>query len=217
MDAYRAFRDETLSGILTDAFANRSARLLEVGCGTGLSLRHLARTSKSFALFGMDASETMLRHAAQNASDVNTPLKLSLGDALKLPFADEQFDVVLATRFIHQFGHDVKQQLWSEFRRVTRRGGVLIVEFYARPYHWIRFHSRARKGRSREAYFLHYPSRAEVREIVGDHFDLYPLRLAGSRVITRLVGPAAARRITSRLGTLGGGVLLDEYFVVARK
>lgn len=216
MDAYRAFRDETLVGILTEEFKDRSTRLLEVGCGTGLSLQHLARSCNSFSLFGMDASETMLRQAAQKTSIIETPLKLTLGDALKLPFGDAQFDVVLATRFIHQFPHDVKKQLWTEFRRVARRGGILIIEFYARPYHWIRYFSGARKGRSREAYFLHYPSRAEVTDIVQDPFRVYPLRLAGARAITRVIGPAGARRITRTLGEAAGGIFLDEYFVVAR-
>jgi len=215
MDAYRALRDETLLGILTSALQGRRARLLEVGCGTGLSLQFLARTVSSLSLFGMDASETMLRQAAQKLPGAKTP-RLALGDALRLPFAAGQFDAVLATRFIHQFRHDVKKQLWNEFRRVARRDGILIVEFYARPYHWMRYYTPARKGRSRHAYFLHYPSSAEVREIVGGPFEIHPLRLAGARAITRLIGAEAMRGMTRHLGTLGRGMLLDEYFVVAR-
>ena len=216
MDAYRSLRDETLRAILSSALQDRHGRLLEVGCGTGLSLQFLARTLPSLSLFGMDASETMLRQAAQKFPGADTPLHLALADALKLPFGDGEFDAVLATRFIHQFGHDVKKQLWNEFRRVARRDGVLIVEFYARPYHWIRYYSRARKGRSRDSYFLHYPSAKEVREIAGTACDVRPPRRAAARAMTRLIGPAATRGMTTRLGTLAGGILLDEYFVVAR-
>ena len=217
MESYRAFRDDTLLSILKDSFGTTPLKILEVGCGTGLTLQFLARSSARYSLFGVDASDTMLGQAATKASALANAPKLSLGDAGKLPYRDESFDVVFATRFIHQFSHVVKQQLWAEFRRVTRNGGLLVVEFYARPYHWLRYFSGARKGRSEEAYFRHYPSSAEVREIVGGRPQVYPLRLAGTRVIAAAVGDQALRRATTIAGQIGGSLLLDEYFVAARK
>lgn len=217
MESYRAFRDDTLLGILKGGFSDRQVRLLEVGCGTGLTLDYLARQSNQYSLYGIDASDTMLKQASQKASGRGNRPKLALGDASRLPFEPCLFDVVIATRFIHQFPHETKRRLWQEFERVTRPGGLMVVEFYARPYHWFRYYLGARKGRSRDGYFLHYPSRAQVREIVGDVFHIYPLRLPGSRLIAGALGERVVRRATTIGGHLAGGVLLDEYFLVARK
>ena len=165
----------------------------------------------------MDASETMVAEAARKNPGLPNRPKLALGDAARLPYGDGLFDVVFTTRFIHQFAHGAKQDLWRECQRLVRPGGLLIMEFYARPYHWLRYYLGARKGRSEEAYFQHYPSMQEVREIAGDGLEIYPLRLPGSRAIDKMLGDTAMRRLTTLAGHVGGALLLDEYFVVARR
>ena len=217
MDSYRAFRNDTLLAILRGAFGERPLRILEVGCGTGPSLTYLAQSATSYQLFGLDASDTMLAQAAKNSSGYDNRPKLVLGDAGRLPFTNGTFDAMYATRFIHQFPHQTKQQIYEEFRRVVRPGGIVIIEFYARPYHWLRYYLGARKGRSEEAYFHHYPSTREVRAIVGERVQVYPLRLPGSRVLARVLGDAAVRRMTRLAGQASRGLILDEYFVVARQ
>ena len=217
MDSYREFRNDTLLAILTHAFGDKRLRVLEVGCGTGLSLEFLAKSAPPHALFGLDASDTMLRQAAEKASALSNRPKLVVSDAAHLPYSDGFFDVVFATRFIHQFRHHVKRQLWQEFQRVVRQDGLVVLEFYARPYHWLRYHLGARKGRTREAYFHHYPSRAEVEDIVRGSFDIYPLRLPGARIVAGALGEVLLRRATRLSGRAFGEIFLDEYFVAGKK
>jgi SAM-dependent methyltransferase len=217
MGSYRAFRNDTLLRIIKDAFGAQPLRVLEVGCGTGLSLEFLAQAVTRYSLFGLDASETMLRQAALKGSVLEDPPKLVLGDAVRLPYSRDLFDVVFATRFIHQFPHEVKRGLWEEFRRVVRPGGLIVLEFYARPYHWLRYYLGARKGRTRDAYFQHYPSLNDVRNIVGEPIQIHPLRLLGSRIVRTALGERLERRATRAGGRILGGVLLDEYFIAARK
>jgi ubiquinone/menaquinone biosynthesis C-methylase UbiE len=216
MGGYRDFRNQTLLSILNEAFGPASLRVLEVGCGTGLTLQFLSRTSRDYSLFGIDVSDTMLLQAAEKGAALENRPKLSIGDADRLPYRDRFFDVVFATRFIHQFSHSAKQQLWREFQRVTRKDGLIVLEFYARPYHRLRYYLGGRKGRSAEAYFSHYPTRKEVREIVSDAPQIYPLRLPGARVIASALGENVLRRATSVIGRATGGLLIDEYFVAAR-
>jgi SAM-dependent methyltransferase len=217
MEDYRAFRNETLAAVLRDAGVGSKARILEVGCGTGLTLEFLSGLPEEYRVFGMDLSQTMLVQADAKAKRLPNPPRLLLGDAGRLPYDDGQFDVTLATRFIHQFAHDDKKRLWREFRRVTRTGGITVVEFYARPYHWLRYHiGDGAKGRSYEGYFSHYPSRAEVLDVVGPEMRVYPLRIPGSRVFGRLFGETALRAATRTAAAVSGGLLTDEYFVVAR-
>ncbi len=164
MDAYRAFRNRTLLAILKSKLSKEGLRILEVGCGTGLTLEFLAQSSRDYSLYGLDVSDTMLRQAAAKGAFADNRPRLALGDADKLPFRDGTFDVVLSTRFIHQFPHETKRQLWREFGRVAAKDGIIISEFYAGPYHWLRYYlGRGAKGRSPEAYFSHFPTRREMR------------------------------------------------------
>ena len=217
MEGYRALRNDVLVDALSQHLGHRPARILEVGCGTGLTLQHLAKATPEYRLYAMDASETMLRQAEEKGRAFPARPKLSLADAGRLPFRSESFDAVYATRFIHQFPHAMKQTIWRELQRVTRRNGLLVIEFYARPYHWLRYYSGARKGRTHEEYFRHYPSSTEVRDLAGTSFEIRPLRVPGARMIAGVLGPAGVRRLTTVAGRLGNGLLADEYFVVARK
>src|SRR5688572_6341065 len=217
MGDYRAFRNETLAEILTDSNVPSHARILEVGCGPGLTLEFLSGLPAGHRVFGMDLSATMLKEAEAKATRLPNPPKLLLGDAGRLPYADGLFDVVVSTRFIHQFTHEEKKSLWREFQRVTRKGGITVVEFYSRPYHWLRYYiGDGAKGRSSEGYFHHYPTRAQVRDVVGRPMRIYPLRIPGSKVLGRVTGESALGAVTRVLGPATGGVLMDEYFVVAR-
>jgi SAM-dependent methyltransferase len=139
-----------------------------------------------------------------------------LGDADRLPFRDGQFDVVYATRFIHQFSHEAKQKLWREFKRVVRQDGILVVEFYARPYHWLRYHFGGAKGRPKDAYLAHFPTQSEVAEIVADTPEIHPLRLPGHRLFAKMLGESAVIAFTRTIGRASRGLFLDEYFVVSR-
>ena len=218
MEDYRAFRNQTLAEILRDAGVGPKARILEVGCGTGLTLEYLSGLPGDYRVFGMDLSDTMLKQADQKAKRLPNPPRLLVGDAGRLPYEDGLFDVTLATRFIHQFTHADKKRLWNEFRRVTRKGGITVVEFYARPYHWLRYYmGDGAKGRSYEGYFNHYPTRGEVRDVVGSAMRLYPLRVPGAKVFGRVFGDGALRIATRAIGQATGGLLIDEYFVVARQ
>jgi SAM-dependent methyltransferase len=217
MEDYRSFRNDTLADILADHAVPAGARVLEVGCGTGLTLEYLSKLGGRYRLFGMDLSATMLGQVVSKAARLDNAPRVLLGDAGRLPYADGLFDVTLATRFIHQFTHSDKKRLWHEFRRVTRKGGITIVEFYSRPYHWLRYNiGNGKKGRSYEDFFHHYPTRAQVRDVVGSGMQIYPLRIPGSRVLGRLIGGNALGSVTRVLGPATGGVLMDEYFVVAR-
>jgi SAM-dependent methyltransferase len=217
MEDYRAFRNETLAAILRDAGVGPKARILEVGCGTGLTLEYLSGLPGGYRVYGMDLSATMLKQADEKAKQLSNPARLLIGDAGRLPYEDGRFDVTLATRFIHQFTHEDKKRLWQEFQRVTRKGGITVVEFYARSYHWLRYYiGDGAKGRSYEGFFRHYPTRAEVRDVVGEQMQMYPLRIPASRVFGRVFGETALRAVTRAAGAASGGLLTDEYFVVAR-
>ncbi|MGE0752909.1 MAG: class I SAM-dependent methyltransferase [Variibacter sp.] len=97
----------------------KGARWLDVGCGTGafteLILKHCAPQSVS----AVDPSPQQIAYARQKVA----PATFHVGDALSLPFDDEQFDVV-ASALVFHFLPD-RAKAFAEMKRVLRPGGVM--------------------------------------------------------------------------------------------
>ncbi len=105
---------EALLPFLTDA---RS--VLDVGCGTGMLMKLLAR--KACFVVGVDFSLRMLRMASDSVKVAN----LVQADADYLPFPDQTFDAVVSVTLLQNMpdpGGTIK-----EFVRVLKRSGTLIV------------------------------------------------------------------------------------------
>jgi ubiquinone/menaquinone biosynthesis C-methylase UbiE len=99
------------------------ARVLDVGCGTGLLVRMLAgRLPDAERLEGIDAAAGMIEVATSTADDPR--LNYSTGVAEHLPFPDASFDLVVSTT---SFDHWEDQQAGlAECARVLRPGGHLV-------------------------------------------------------------------------------------------
>ena len=211
MQGYLAARNRVLREHVGPV-AERGGKVLDVGCGTGLSLRAIAADNRGARLFGTDFSHTMAVQTRASLGPGN--VRLSLADARHLPYPDETFDLVYSTRFIHQFEN--KKPIFDEFRRVTKPNGVIVVEFYGRFFHWFRYWVSGPRA-SRESFLSHFPDQREVRAVVGTPFETVPLRLAGAKVALSLLGARGLQSLTQVVGRGPLSFLVDEYFVVARK
>lgn len=118
---YHAMIDDLEVDLLGDYVDGKD--VLEVGCGTGLILDRVAQRAKSAV--GIDISQGMLHKAVARG------LNVAQGSVTDLPFADESFDVVYSFKVLAHI-KDIDRAL-REMARVTRRGGVLLLEFY-NPY-----------------------------------------------------------------------------------
>lgn len=104
-------------------FASRfvhGGEVLEVGCGTGLLLERLAKLAERAV--GVDLSPGMLEKARARGLEVHE------GSATALPFADASFDVSCAFKVLPHV--PALGAALSEMARVTRPGGILLVELY---------------------------------------------------------------------------------------
>ncbi len=100
---------------------NKELRLLDVSTGTGNSLLRHGWTKINASLTGFDLSETMLRQLQDKAKDQNIPIDLVIGDATRLPFANESFDVVTNYGAIN--GYTNIELALKEMERVLKPGG----------------------------------------------------------------------------------------------
>ena len=102
------------------------ARVLDVGCGTGLVARRAAETvGNGGSVVGIDLSPEMIAMAASVPVAADVPIEWQQGDATALPFPDRSFDVVLCQMTL-MFIEDRLGAL-REMRRVLANGGRVLV------------------------------------------------------------------------------------------
>ncbi len=99
-------------------------RVLEVGVGTGLGLRHYPSGCE---VLGIDICRRMLRKARWRAlvHGNGSRVQLRCMDATDLQLPDDAFDVVVAPYVITTVGNPAA--LCAEMRRVCRPGGRVVV------------------------------------------------------------------------------------------
>ncbi|MEP6873809.1 MAG: class I SAM-dependent methyltransferase [Burkholderiales bacterium] len=105
------------------------SRVLEIAAGTGVVTRAMARTLPAqVELIATDLNPPMLDRAA--AVGTARPVTWQQADAMRLPFDDASFDVVVC-QFGVMFFPD-KAHAFAEARRVLRRGGVFVFNVWDR-------------------------------------------------------------------------------------
>ena len=98
-------------------------RILEVGIGTGLNLPLYPSYRR---LVGMDLSGKMLRKARERVYELNaTHVSLVVMDAMRMGFADNAFDHVLATYVISVVPNPT--EVLHEIKRVCRPKGHIVI------------------------------------------------------------------------------------------
>jgi demethylmenaquinone methyltransferase/2-methoxy-6-polyprenyl-1,4-benzoquinol methylase len=97
-------------------------RVLDVGCGTGFGTEGLLQHTDD--VYGLDASPQQLSKAFEKFG-TRGPVRFHMGDAERLPFADDSFDIVWSSGSIQYWPNPVAAL--REFRRVCRPGGQVLV------------------------------------------------------------------------------------------
>ncbi len=98
--------------------------VLDVGCGTGQYLKHLARRG-GMRLAGFDLSRGMFADLVHQWPNVVPLPHLAVADAQALPLPDACCDVVLAMHMLYHVP-DIAQAA-REFRRILKPDGVLLA------------------------------------------------------------------------------------------
>jgi len=105
--------------LLVERHVEKPARVLDLGCGTGVSTRLLNR--RGYSAVGADISPLFLQVEKQNTPETD----LIAANALQLPFADETFDAVVAFEFIEHIP-DIPALL-DEMNRVLKVQGFIVL------------------------------------------------------------------------------------------
>ena len=100
--------------------------MLDVGCGTGTMLGYLARYG---AAEGVDMDEEAIEYCRARGLE-----KVTRADAENLPFPSSTFDLVTAFDIVEHTDDDLR--VLSEFARVLKPGGTLLVSVPAYMFLW---------------------------------------------------------------------------------
>lgn len=104
------------------------ARVLDLGAGAAQPTRRLRRALEDGGLAAdVFALDLQWRHLAVGARmNGQESLPAVAADALRLPLPDSSVDWVVSTLFLHHFSPDELAALFTEIRRVARRGFALL-------------------------------------------------------------------------------------------
>jgi len=103
--------------------------VLEVGCGTGTNL--IPYQLAGCRVYGIDLSPAMI---AQAQKKLSTQADLRVGDASRMPYSDDRFDLIVAMFTLHEMPFHVRLPVMDEIVRVLNpQGRALIVDYRIGP------------------------------------------------------------------------------------
>lgn len=117
---YKSYEDEPKFELWADEIIrlfdckNRKLKVLDVACAKGFLVQHLR--ANSIEAEGVDISE----YAIGAAPDAVKPF-LKVGSVLKLPYKDNEFDVVTSHDFLEHIAHEDTPQAIAELLRVGKK------------------------------------------------------------------------------------------------
>ncbi len=102
-------------------------KVLDIGCGTGAQLRLFQ--DEGCLVYGVDLAQPMLKIAKVK---LGKQAVLINGNALRLPFPNQVFDLVMSSLFLHQLHPGLRLAVLNEMLRVLQPAGqLLLVDFHA--------------------------------------------------------------------------------------
>ncbi len=158
---------DELKTVAADSESGGKLSLLDVGCGTGQLLAEISAglSGRFDSLTGVDTSSQMLAAAEQKKVPA---ARFCPGNAEKLPFSDNQFDVVTCC---HSFPYyPDKLRALAEMKRVLKPGGYMLIVSALENNLYDKFIMRLVKLTTGKA---SYPSASRMAQL---------LRAAGCRV-----------------------------------
>jgi ubiquinone/menaquinone biosynthesis C-methylase UbiE len=101
--------------------------VLDICCGTGSVMLAFARRFPDILAAGYDFSLGMMHQAKEK--DLSDKISFINGDAAKLPFVDDCFDIVCCSHALYELKNQVRTEALLEMKRVVKQdGSVLIME-----------------------------------------------------------------------------------------
>ncbi len=106
----------------------KKARVLDLGCGTGLELEEYLKINPSASIVGIDLASGMLGELKRKLAGYD--VTAILGSYFDLPFGEECFDAAVSVESLHHFTADEKLPLYKKLYRALKSGGYFVLTDY---------------------------------------------------------------------------------------
>ena len=143
------------------------ARILDLGCGTGLELDHYFELAPKAHVTGVDLAPGMLNELQRKFTGKS--VTLVLGSYFDVPFGENAFDAAVSVESLHHFTKAEKLPLYVKLRKALKPGGFFILTDY--------FAASDAEERSCRAELLHLKREQGVSDEALYHHDT-PLTVA---------------------------------------
>lgn len=111
--------------------ADPHARVLDLGCGTGLELGYYFALNPTAAVTGIDLAGDMLNALRQKFPD--KALTLVQGSYFTVPLGESCFDAAISVESLHHFTQAEKISLYQNvYRALTPDGFLILTDYFAR-------------------------------------------------------------------------------------
>lgn len=204
---YETFRTgyaEELFDVLFESGLVAGARVVDVGCGTGIVAEELVK--RGCRVTGVDISEPMLERARARVPQAS----LLVARAEALPFSRADFDAATSAQAFHWFD---QPRALAELARVVRPGGLIAI--------WWKAMMRGDEVRSARDQVVRELGLEPTPDILVDGFrafDAAPLRERRLRVIPWRVETTVAEFLgyerSRARARLAYGERLEDYFTL---
>ena len=104
------------------------AKILDLGCGTGLEMDWFFRRNPTAVVTGIDLSKGMLAAFREKYQDKD--LNLICGSYFDVPFGEGVFDAAVSVESLHHFTKEEKIPLYTKLHRSLKPGGYFILTDY---------------------------------------------------------------------------------------
>lgn len=105
------------------------ARVLDLGCGTGLELEEYFKLNPQAQAEGIDLSAGMLAQLHRKLPQV----WVRQGSYFDLPFEREWYDAVVSVESLHHFTQAEKMPLYQKVYGALKSGGIFVLTDYFAP------------------------------------------------------------------------------------
>ncbi len=119
------FWDKVIPDFIDHWKLDKNSSVLDVGCAKGFMLYDLKRYIPEIKISGIDIS----KYAINNSIKEIKPFLIE-GDAKKLPFENNSFDVVISINTIHNLDLEKCKKAIKEIDRVSIKGSFITVDAY---------------------------------------------------------------------------------------